>query len=477
MTLTSSSERFPEAPQPKKTSSGPLVEAPSDSKAHLHKQLDAGNGPSDHYRAKLSPLRFRLRSTFLPFIRWETPLLVALQLTLRHPALDLYFAWTANLASHTFYVLMLPIPVWLGAGKLHRDLVYVLGLGIFISGHLKDFLCLPRPRSPPLHRITMSLYTAQEYGFPLSHSANATAVTLVFWHHVQNSDQIEHKLMWFGVLALYYVSLIFGRIYCGMHGFFDVITGAIIGVSLFVLRAFWGDLIDSIVLTLFGWFTPIVVFGGYVFLIHIHLEPVDDCPCFDDSVAFIGVLIGLDVLEWYMLRSTYGLYVIPFHFARLGIFKTMARLFVGIAIVATWKAISKPVIFTILPPIYKVVGVYLPRRNFEPTAFLLQSTRHIRSQSISNMNLQEHAGDLIKMSPDPTVEVGPESDIDRYEMLDYERSNFNSCGIPNLTKTIVSGVFRPRYDVEIVGRIFVYAGVATVATWGFRFATELLELA
>lgn len=214
-----------------------------------------------------------------------------------------------------------------------------------------------------------------------------------------------------------------------------------------------------------------------MFLIHIHLEPVDDCPCFDDSVAFIGVLIGLDVLEWYMLRSTYGLYVIPFHFARLGIFKTMARLFVGIAIVATWKAISKPVIFTILPPIYKVVGVYLPRRNFEPTAFLLQSTRHIRSQSISNMNLQEHAGDLIKMSPDPTVEVGPESDIDRYEMLDYERSNFNSCGIPNLTKTIVSGVFRPRYDVEIVGRIFVYAGVATVATWGFRFATELLKLA
>ena len=30
-----------------------------------------------------------------------------------------------------------------------RDLVFVLGMGIYVTGFCKDFLCLPRPRSPP----------------------------------------------------------------------------------------------------------------------------------------------------------------------------------------------------------------------------------------------------------------------------------------------------------------------------------------
>lgn len=350
---------------------------------------------------------------------------------------------------------------------------------------------LAQAKITPLHRITMSSYTTQEYGFPSSHSANATAVTLVLWKHFQESQSFSSATQYvlYFVLALYCISLVFGRVYCGMHGFIDCITGSLIGYVLFCFRYYLGSAFDFIVLTKLGWATPVLVSIAYILLIHFHSEPVDDCPCFDDSVAFIGVLIGIDICDWWLLKTT-GSYAIPYDFETLGVGKSFLRVVIGVVLVAVWKSISKPIIFTILPPIYKIVGVYLPRRNFEATAFLKKTTRQIRSQSISNMNLQEQ--DIIGGTSKDVI--GPSDDIDIYEMIDYEREKHKndekfkkipfpsteaSTNIPSTStesENKVSGVFRPRYDVEIVGRLFVYAGVATFALWGFAQAIKLTNL-
>ncbi|RPB28761.1 hypothetical protein L211DRAFT_778021, partial [Terfezia boudieri ATCC MYA-4762] len=55
-----------------------------------------------------------LRQKFLPLVRWETPYLA---LT---PGLDTYFAMTANLGTHTFFMVMLAIMFWLGYTNLGR---------------------------------------------------------------------------------------------------------------------------------------------------------------------------------------------------------------------------------------------------------------------------------------------------------------------------------------------------------------------
>lgn len=139
---------------------------------HSNHLNDAGNKSNDHYKSKLSPLRYKLRALCLPIIRKETEILANMQKKVRHPILDFYFAWTANLASHTFYVLMLPLPIWFGASTLSRDLLAVLGLGIFITGNLKDFyVCLDRgphhfielpchhirPRNTGFHRVIVPM--------------------------------------------------------------------------------------------------------------------------------------------------------------------------------------------------------------------------------------------------------------------------------------------------------------------------------
>ena len=466
------------------------------STVHSNHLNDAGNKSNDHYKSKLSPLRYKLRSLCLPIIRKETEILANMQEKIRHPILDFYFAWTANLASHTFYVLMLPLPIWFGASTLSRDLIAVFGLGIFVSGNLKDFLCLPRPRSPPLHRITMSSYTTQEYGFPSSHSANATAVTLVLLaklFEVQDTLEPLTKISIFCFLIIYYFSLIFGRLYCGMHGFFDVFTGSLIGVLLFLFRFFVGKQWDQWLLaahneSVLGLIlTPLSIIAGHVLLIHIHVEPVDDCPCFDDSVAFIGVLIGVDISHWLLSITNYLTYKNPFEdptivrydFDEFGFFKSFIRVIMGVTFVVIWKSISKPVIFTVLPPIYKFIGVYLPRKNYQATAFSKKSTRQIRSQSLSNMKGSQSIGDFntfIKGVTDHNQidEVGPENDIDYYEMLDYEKKT----GHENSSKTVqpMSGVYKSRYDVEIVGRLIIYAGVSTTAIWGFAIGSEFFGI-
>lgn len=57
-------------------------------------------------------------------MRWETPYLALLQEKLRTPALDSYFAFTANLGTHTFFMIMLPILFWCGYTNIGR--AYVL---------------------------------------------------------------------------------------------------------------------------------------------------------------------------------------------------------------------------------------------------------------------------------------------------------------------------------------------------------------
>ncbi|KAI5961785.1 LCB3 [Candida margitis] len=458
-----------------------------ESEVHDHSG-DAGNQADDHYKQRLSPFRYQFRSYMLPIVRHETDVLYKLQSTLRNPVFDFYFAWTANLASHTFYILMLPPPIWFGASKMARDLVYVLGLGIYLSGFLKDFFCLPRPRSPPLHRITMSSYTTQEYGFPSSHSANATAVSLIVLNKIITNQDSLGVTTYYSLIAglmLYYFSLIFGRLYTGMHGFLDIFTGSAVGVIVFLFRYYLGEAWDTFMFSHGFLFGTASILGLYLFMIHIYPEPIDDCPCFDDSVAFVGVLIGLDFshLVGYQTRHFFNLndfgdyYLLPF-INDGGALKLFARFFLGVGLVVAWKSISKPIIFTILPPVYKVIGVYLPRRNYISTAHTSDSTRRIRSASIKNdVDQIGNFNNFIKGVSDHSKldSYGPSSDIDYYEIMDYNKGN---KGKPiSLEKlNFKSGVFKDRYDVEIVGRLIVYAGVSTVSVWAFHYAARYLNL-
>jgi hypothetical protein len=71
-------------------------------------------------KTRLPRWRYNLREQILPLIRWETPYLAWFQANLRSPALDSYFAISANLGTHTCFMIMLPILFWCGYTSLGR---------------------------------------------------------------------------------------------------------------------------------------------------------------------------------------------------------------------------------------------------------------------------------------------------------------------------------------------------------------------
>lgn len=71
-------------------------------------------------RTQLPFWRYRARQKLLPLVRYETPYLAWFQEKIRTPSLDSYFAFTANLGTHTFFMVFLPILFWSGYTGLGR---------------------------------------------------------------------------------------------------------------------------------------------------------------------------------------------------------------------------------------------------------------------------------------------------------------------------------------------------------------------
>ena len=253
-------------------------------------------------------------------------------------------------------------------------MVHILASGVFFSGFLKDMWCLPRPLSPPLHRITMSHSAALEYGFPSTHSTNAVSVAVYALFLLADSDssvQQELKILLQFLSTCYAVSIIVGRVYCGMHGFMDVVVGSAIGALLSALQYLFGEDFDSFIHT--GSFkAPAIVVLIILVLVRIHPEPADDCPCFDDSVAFAGVTIGIELGNWHFARSGYAWDVpneatVPFQLDVLGWPKTIARIVIGVIMIFVWREVMKPTLLKTLPPVFRIIemlGLNLPRRFF-----------------------------------------------------------------------------------------------------------------
>ncbi|CAK7207637.1 Long-chain base-1-phosphate phosphatase, partial [Sporothrix eucalyptigena] len=398
--------------------------------------VDAGLKSLDHYKRALPRWRYRLRNRLLPLVRWETPYLAYFQNKMRTPALDSYFAITANLGTHTFFMIGLPMLFWFDYQMFGKGLVHILASGVFFSGFIKDMCSLPRPLSPPLHRITMSDSVALEYGFPSTHSTNAVSVAVFAVLHLSNSDFSPSTKLFLECLSYFYaVSIIVGRLYCGMHGFFDVIFGSVLGAIISWVEFFWVPALETY-MQQSSWWAPITAALVIIVLVRIHPEPADDCPCFDDSVAFAGVMIGLEIGTWHLphLRETFSL--LPGGIASPSLPIALGRVVFGVLIVFAWREIMKPTLLKVLPFLFRVIethGLNLPRRFFVqaseygkiPEVLLLRTDNVIPSVS----DIPVIVRNIRNARRGRAISIGPQSAADAYETLAYrERRRRESIG-------------------------------------------------
>jgi dihydrosphingosine 1-phosphate phosphatase len=250
-------------------------------------------------------------------------------------------------------------------------MVHILASGVFLSGCMKDLLCLPRPLSPPLQRITMSGSAALEYGFPSTHATNAVSVATYAIYVLRTTDNAFDPIMKTileAVLGWYALSIVAGRLYCGMHGFLDVLVGSALGAGLGISQCFFGPTLDEWLHDA-SYVRPLIIFTIVLILVRIHPEPADDCPCFDDSVAFAAVIIGVEIGTWHygsiIPSPLYNSATAPDN--EFWWLKYCLRIVLGITIIFSWRGVMKPFLLKILPPLFRIIedlGLSLPRKYF-----------------------------------------------------------------------------------------------------------------
>jgi hypothetical protein len=306
----------------------------------------------------------------------------------------------------------------------------MLAAGVYLTGFLKDLVCLPRPLSPPLARISMSGSAALEYGFPSSHSANAVSVAFYAIYTIRQSPEAYHPYVWTGLQGFFYfyaVSIIFGRLYCGMHGFLDVLVGSVLGAMITAFYLVYNDWMESWIFS--GAYTDIIIATLIVcILVRINPEPADDCPCFDDSVSFLGVVIGINLGAWHYAQTGLALdypipSTVPFELAKIGLLKATLRIVLGVVVIFMWRATSKSGLLKVLPPFFRLLEH--ARLNL-PRAFFLNASKYTSIPTLrDDDNLIPPASELperlmnLAHPRKRSVSVGPQSAADAYETLHY----------------------------------------------------------
>lgn len=278
----------------------------------------------------------------------------------------------------------------------------------------------------------MSGSVALEYGFPSTHSANAVSVAVYAVLCMRSPGDANSgealfsdstRLALEALSYFYAVSIIFGRLYCGMHGFIDVIVGSILGAVISLVEWYGWPIVEAYVHAS-GWGAILILMLVIIVLIRIHPEPADDCPCFDDSVAFAGVLMGLEAATWHLSRSVHAHTLWPFDLAALGWQIAAIRIVTGILAILVWKEAAKPTLLRLLPHLFRLIethGLSLPRRFFVPASEYGVIPPRLRVDNVmpSVSDLPGLLASVRGPGRGRSVSIGPQSAADAYETLAY----------------------------------------------------------
>jgi hypothetical protein len=185
---------------------------------------------------------------------------------------------------------------------------------------------------------------------------------------------------------------------------------------------------------------PVIVNIVGLIMVVVHPQPLDDCPCFEDAIAFLSVVMGIVTARWAFVRHNLSLAsespnisksksIIEPALSALkdsvtgmkdgsqniqsvvinSIFTTVrktAMVIVGIIAILTVRIVVKAICRVVLPPIFRFaidsLGLILPRRHYQPTSTLASPQRTTKPVRPAHKRRQSSAGgDFFSNASDP----------------------------------------------------------------------------
>ncbi|KAF8839582.1 acid phosphatase/Vanadium-dependent haloperoxidase [Paxillus ammoniavirescens] len=452
-----------------------------------------GQLPEDVYNAILPWWRTAIRAHILKAVARESPVLARMQARLRSPWLDKYFLYTSSLGTHTFFMIALPLLFFFGYGETGRGLVVVLASGVYFSSFIKDLVCSPRPFAPPVSRLTIGTHHL-EYGFPSTHSTNSVSMALFIFSQVHSAysehsaiSDVAYQILC-AILALYAVSIVFGRLYTGMHSFTDCGVGVTLGAAIWAAYVMMSDELESW-LESGLWSVPYTLVPACLLLVHYHPQPVDDCPCFEDAIAFVSVILGVLLARWHSVYV--GLDEMFLHTVMPGgqggvwtwegkvqWWSTAgAKMGIGILIIFVWRLLAKSVLHAVLPPVFRALAqcFKLPHRRFYTPA---TDYNHLPVEN--------------GLHPIPSViDLNGVMEVSGVNGGEYSRDGVKRRGRngvvkfnSNVGQGLEDGKFSEtekswavqvqHYDADVLTKVVVYAGIGMLSAEGIAVLFSLM---
>ena len=117
-----------------------------------------------------------------------------------------------------------------------------------------------------------------EYGFPSTHSTNSTSIalyihTLIYRSYLSGTISSTTLYLFQAMIAWYTFSIVFGRLYCGMHSFSDCTVGVALGATIWALYWATEDIIENWIATS-GWPGKLFMHVSNLKLLTFSLAPV-----------------------------------------------------------------------------------------------------------------------------------------------------------------------------------------------------------
>jgi len=263
--------------------------------------------------------------------------------------LDTMFILITYLGDELFIFISLPF-IYLFRKKFGLRLAVAVLVTIYFASLLKMILRIPRP-DPSNWKIEVS-----GYSFPSGHAADSAA----FWGFIGISYKDNKYVL--ALTTIIFTLVGFSRIYLGVHWWFDVVGGWILGLVIAILTYFYSSYVEkkvqefdikikiSVSLILF----LLMVLLGYPF----SYGDLDDFyNLIKVSSVLLGIFIGLtlgekiyekwedgETLKQFILRGLIGLLIIVTPFIIYKAFETLVIIFVSFTLIGLLLTLVPPII-------------------------------------------------------------------------------------------------------------------------------------
>lgn len=250
---------------------------------------------------KLGFIGKRLRDFLMSGIIQGTPVLLQIQ-KWRFGVMNVLMKSVSLLGEEEFYAVLLSTCTWLFCSQLGRLLAFLMSICFYFTGFLKNSLCLPRPPVPPV----IPLSHCSDWSFPSHHSVLNVAVPWFIWVYVRlHCNWTPNSMSVLLVLtAIWSFSIMFSRLYLGVHSPADILSGGVLG---FLLLLFWLQVYEYIDRSLESGKFLLLSFGAALFGLSIFPDPKPHSIVIAETIDCIGPSFGMN-LGYYvcqMLKVNY----------------------------------------------------------------------------------------------------------------------------------------------------------------------------